>query len=41
MYIYDNKIILGSALLLNVCNQTILDKKYLKLEFVIHVTIQS
>ena len=28
MYIYDNEIILGTALLLNVCNQTIIDKIY-------------
>ena len=31
MYIYDDQIILETALLLNVCNQTILDKKYLKM----------
>ena len=45
MYHYEHKIILRTALLLNVCNQTILDKNYLKMDysigFVIHATIQS
>ena len=45
MYIYDNKIILGTALLLNVCSQTILDKKLFKdaifNRIVIHAFIKS
>ena len=37
MYLYDNKIILRTALLLNVCYQTILDKKKLYFQLKLYV----